>query len=61
MKLFMLYLVGVLIGAAIEWALVCGAVYILSLCFDFAFDLLVATGVWILYVIARNIIKQFKK
>ena len=62
MKLLLLGLLGVFIALVIEWAIVCGVVYILSLCFHFAFDLLLATGIWLLYEIAHSFFKSiFKK
>lgn len=62
MIVFLAYLVGVLIVIAIEWAIVCGVVYILSLCFHFTFDLLFATGVWVVYEMVANTLKAiFKK
>ncbi|MDE7281711.1 MAG: hypothetical protein K2N36_08235 [Ruminiclostridium sp.] len=41
-------LIAFVIIAGVTWAIVCGFVWLLSLCFRFEFDLLVSTGIWLI-------------
>lgn len=40
--------VGWIIGLAISWAITAGLVYLVCLCFSWQFNLLWATGIWLI-------------
>lgn len=42
-------------GTAISWAVTMGIVKLLTLCFGWRFSLPVATGIWILLMIAKAV------
>lgn len=46
---------------AISWAITCGMVYLISLCFGFAYNLSVATGIWLVLIIIKSIIPDRKR
>jgi hypothetical protein len=51
---FALLLIALILGAS--WGAMVGIVYLLSLCFGFQFNLLIATGVWLIVLVLRYII-----
>lgn len=50
------FIVGALIIAltyAVSWAITVGIIYLIFLCFSWKFNLLVATGIWLLMCLAK--------
>ena len=45
---------------AISWAVTCGIIALVCLCFGWAFSWLIATGVWLVMILLRSIFKQSK-
>lgn len=44
-----------IIGYGISWIATCGLIYLITLCFGWEFNWLIATGIWLLIIIARSI------
>lgn len=51
---FALMIIALILG--VSWGMMVGVVYLLSLCFGFQFNLLIATGVWLIVIVLRYII-----
>lgn len=50
------FLIGaliILVGYALSWAITVGILYLIFLCFSWKFNLLVATGVWLIMCLAK--------
>ena len=45
----------VMVGTAIGWAVTVGIIKLLTMCFGWRFSLPVATGIWLLLLIAKSI------
>lgn len=41
---------------ALSWALTIGAIYLICLCFSWEFNLLIATGIWLIILILKGIV-----
>lgn len=53
----MIILIAVAITAvclALSWAVTCGIVYLITLCFGLPFSWPVATGIWLILILLRN-------
>ena len=46
---------------AISWAITCGLIAILFMCFGWEFSLAIATGIWIVICILRSIFNSSHK
>ncbi|WP_407450028.1 hypothetical protein [Fibrobacter sp.] len=58
MKAFLIMLVPIailILVYALSWAVTCGLYYLITLCFGLTFNWLIATGVWLVLVILKNI------
>lgn len=53
----MIGLICFLILAAISWLITVGLVKLVTLCFGWAFSWLIATGIWLLFILIRTCIK----
>lgn len=53
MKSLIIAALVILVGNAISWGITVGIVKLLTLCFGWRFSLPVATGIWILLMIAK--------
>ena len=49
------FIIGVIIGLALSWAITIGLIYLICLCFSWQFNLLVATGIWLIMIILKSI------
>ena len=47
-----------IIMAIVSWAVVCGILYAVALCFGLVFKLRVATGIWLLLFLLLNIFSK---
>lgn len=45
----------------VSWIATCGLVYLVTLCFDWTFSWAVATGIWLLMILARSIFNHKTK
>jgi hypothetical protein len=52
MKSFMLIIAGVLL---MSWIITCGILWLICMCFGWGFDLLIATGIWLVLVFLKFI------
>ena len=53
-----MYLLGcllVLLLYALSWLLTCGLFYLICLCFELSFTWAIATGIWLLMILARSV------
>lgn len=48
-------IVGWIIGSAIAWAITVGLVYLVCLCFSWQFNLLWATGIWLILCLVKAV------
>lgn len=48
-------IIGTIIGFALSWAISVGLIYLICLCFSWQFNLLVATGIWLIMIILKSI------
>lgn len=44
--------------AGISWIATCGIIYLITLCFGWAFDWLIATGIWLLMFLLSSVFKS---
>lgn len=44
---FIFVLLTVAISAGMSWAVTCGILWLIALCFGFVFNLKIATGIWL--------------
>ena len=45
------------VGYAISWAIITGIIYLICFCFGIKFNLLIATGIWLVLCIVKAIFK----
>lgn len=53
--------VVILIIAAVcglSWIITCGLVYLVTLCFGWTFKWAIATGIWLLMILAKSVISH---
>ena len=43
---------------SLSWAITCGLVYLITLCFDWTFSWGVATGVWLVIILLNSVFKK---
>lgn len=43
---------------AVSWIATCGLIYLVTLCFDWTFSWAVATGIWLMMILARSIVNH---
>ena len=53
--LFSLLVLFVLYG--ISWAITCGLIYLICLCFSLTFNVIAATGIWMVLCLIRSMFK----
>lgn len=51
----MITLLILAIGYGLSWAISVGVMYLITLCFSIEFNLLVATGIWLVGVFLKSI------
>ena len=49
----LLILLGYVLGYALSWAITIGLIYLICLCFSWQFNLLIATGVWLILCLLK--------
>lgn len=54
-------IVIVIASMAISWGIVVGIIKLITLCFGWEFSLLVATGIWLIMMLAKMVFSGFKK
>ena len=47
--------------ASLSWIITCGIVYLITLCFSLEFSWLVATGIWLLMILLKDIFSRVWK
>ena len=53
MKRFIVSALIIALTYAISWAITIGILYLISLCFSWEFNLLIATGVWLVMCLVK--------
>lgn len=53
----MLYCLSIILATVISWAFICGLLKLIALCFGIAFNLAIATGIWLLICLIRGVLK----
>ena len=48
-------IIGLILALAIGWAITIGLVYLVCLCFSWQFNLLVATGIWLVLILLKSV------
>lgn len=43
---------------ALSWIATCGLIYLVTLCFGWKFNWFIATGVWLVMLLARSVFKS---
>lgn len=54
-------IVFVIASMAISWGIVVGIIKLITLCFGWEFSLPVATGIWLIMMLAKMVFSGFKK
>ena len=49
------FIIGIIIALALSWAITVGLIYLICLCFPWQFNLLVATGIWLIMIILKMV------
>lgn len=47
-----------ILGYAISWAISTGLMYLICLCFSWDFNLLIATGIWLVGVLVKGLFSR---
>ncbi len=47
-----------ILGYAISWAISIGLMYVICLCFSWDFNLLIATGIWLVGVLVKGLFSR---
>lgn len=47
-----------ILGFTLSWALTCGLIYLVTLCFGWEFSWLASTGIWLILVLIRSLITR---
>ncbi len=42
----------------ISWILTCGIIKLITMCFGLSFNWLIATGIWLIMCVVKNILKR---
>ena len=50
-------ILGIIIGYAISWILTCGIIKVVTICFGLNFSLDIATGIWLIILVLKNIFR----
>lgn len=54
----MLYsILEILVASIVSWLITCGIVKLICLCFGLTFTWLIATGIWLLIILLKNIFR----
>lgn len=54
----MLYsILKILVASIVSWLIICGIVKLICLCFGLTFTWLIATGIWLLIILLKNIFR----
>lgn len=48
-------ILGIIIAYAIGWILACGIIKLITMCFGLQFSWAIATGIWLIILILKNI------
>lgn len=48
-------IIALLVIAAISWAITCGIIYLITICFSLAFSWPIATGIWLVLILLRSV------
>ena len=54
-------IIAVIVAMAISWGIVVGIIKLITLCFGWEFSLPVATGIWLIMMLAKMVFSGFKK
>lgn len=57
-KLFLVGLLTIVIGYALSWGITVGILYLIFMCFSWKFDLLIATGIWLILCLLFSVFKK---
>lgn len=57
----LIMIVIVIVSMAISWGIVVGIIKLITLCFGWEFSLPVATGIWLIMMLAKMVFSGFKK
>lgn len=52
------FLVCLAIIFGFSWAITCGILWLAAWCFGLVFDLKIATGVWLIFLLIKNLFKS---
>ena len=55
MLAFILGLIVIALILAVSWAITIGVIWLICLCFSWEFNLLIATGVWLILVLLSSV------
>ena len=55
---FIFLILVIAIIAAISWAVTCGILWLIALCFGLAFSLKIATGIWLVMFLISTIFNK---
>lgn len=58
LKLFLIGLAVAIPLYALSWILTCGIIKLITLCFGLSFNWLIATGIWLIMCVVKNILKR---
>lgn len=51
----MLLIIMSLLELALSWIVTCGIIKLITLCFGVAFSWLIATGIWLVFLLLRSV------
>ena len=55
------FILVIVLACLLSWAVTCGIVYLITLCFGIGFSLPIATGCWLIMLLISTLFKNKKK
>lgn len=57
--MILLGLLLILLGIALSWGITIGIIALICLCFHLTFNLLIATGIWLILILISSFLKPY--
>lgn len=55
MKKTIIFILTIVFAIVLGWAITCGLIKLITLCFGLKFNLLVATGIWLVLLLLKDV------
>jgi len=55
------FILVIVLAYLLSWGVICGVIYLITLCFGIGFSLPIATGCWLIMLLISTLFKNKKK